>query len=276
VVVAIASRRHPLVTALRRLRRGEGPPGLCAVEGVHLVEEAVRAGCRVAVVLYTPAFAARPEGRRCLEAVAGAPSDPDRGGLPAPATIVPVSEAVLEAVRGVETPPGVLAVVRPVPRGAAVSARIGLALDGVQDPGNVGTMGRALLAFAGEGAPLLLGPGTADPWGAKALRASAGAVFRLACAREGDLASALGRWAEAGWRWWALDAHGGLDLAETPLAVPCGFVVGSEGRGLSPAVRERLPRLTIRTAGAVESLSAPQAATIALYEASRRVRAGAP
>ncbi len=267
------------MAAVRRVAEaGSIPTGLCVAEGPHLVWEAVRAGLGLALVLHTADFAASREGAACLEAAAAAPG---RGSRAVPGDLVPrerllcVGPRAFAAASTVRSPRGVLALVvaplvtgapAPVP-GRAEPATI-LALDGVQDPGNVGTVARALCAFAGAGAGLWLGAGTADPFGPKALRASAGAVFRLEVRALPELAPAVAASRARGRAWWALCAHGGAPLRPGEIRSPCGLVVGNEGHGISPQLLALCRPLTVPLCGPVESLSAPQAATVALYSAS--------
>jgi RNA methyltransferase, TrmH family len=136
-----------------------------------------------------------------------------------------------------------------------------LALWGVNDPGNVGTALRAALAF-GAGS-VALGPGTADPYGPKAVRASMGALFEVPVARVCDPAELPGRRI-------ALVAHGG-----EPFTAPAGdvtVVVGAERTGLPDgivAACDGVATIPVRS----ESLNAAMAATVALYESNRRMAA---
>jgi RNA methyltransferase, TrmH family len=125
----------------------------------------------------------------------------------------------------------------------------------VGDPGNVGALFRAADAF---GASVELSPGCADPTGSKALRASAGAVFRV------PLGEAAGRRI-------GLVAHGGRPLRELEFSDPTVFVVGSEREGLPEDVLARCDAVaTIPTSGPAESLNVAAAGAIALYAWSRR------
>ena len=155
-----------------------------------------------------------------------------------------------------------------------------LALWGVVDPGNVGTALRSALAF-GAGS-VALGPGSADPYGPKAVRASMGALFEVPVARVRDVAELPGHKI-------ALVAHQGSDLAIAQLArdsggqepadaglqdltpVPVTVVVGAEREGLPGkvvAACDEVAHIPIRS----ESLNAGMAATVALYELDRRMR----
>ncbi len=134
-----------------------------------------------------------------------------------------------------------------------------LALWGVNDPGNVGTVLRSALAFGA--ASVALGPGTADPYGPKAVRASMGALFDVPMTRVRDPADLPGRRI-------ALVAHGG-----EPLSAPDGdvtLVVGAEREGLPDAVVAACDEVATIPVHA-ESLNAAMAATVALYECNRRM-----
>jgi RNA methyltransferase, TrmH family len=134
-----------------------------------------------------------------------------------------------------------------------------LALWRVSDPGNVGTLLRTADAF---GAGVSLSPECADPTGPRALRASAGAIFRVP----------LVPWEELSKRCVALDAHGGAPLADVPLEPPLTIFLGSEREGLPESLVTRCQKVTIPTPGEAESLNVAAAGAIALYELSRRAR----
>jgi TrmH family RNA methyltransferase len=132
-----------------------------------------------------------------------------------------------------------------------------LALWQVSDPGNVGTLLRTADAF---GAGVSLSPECADPTGPRALRASAGAIFRVP----------LMGWDDLPERKVALVAHGGEPLADVVLGAPLAFVLGSEREGLPGDLVTRGQKVTIPLPGGAESLNVAAAGAIALYELSRR------
>jgi TrmH family RNA methyltransferase len=137
---------------------------------------------------------------------------------------------------------------------------VALALWRVADPGNIGTLVRCADAF---GASVALSPGCADPTGPKALRASAGAVFRVP----------LGRFDEAPRPHVALVAHGGRPLPQLELAEPVTFVLGAEREGLPSEIVARCDEAaTIPLASEADSLNVAVAGAIALYESRRRGR----
>ena len=135
-----------------------------------------------------------------------------------------------------------------------------LALWGVNDPGNVGTALRGALAFGA--ASVALGPGTADPYGPKAVRASMGALFEVPVVRVRSAEELPGRRI-------ALVAHGGEPLAPGDEVT---LVVGAEREGLPDEVVSACDA-TATIQVRAESLNAAMAATVALYECNRRMAA---
>jgi TrmH family RNA methyltransferase len=146
-------------------------------------------------------------------------------------------------------------------RWSAPAGPICVALWGVGDPGNIGTVLRSAAAFGA--ASVALGPGCADPYGPKAVRASMGAIFAVPLARVEDTAELPGERI-------ALVAGEGEPLAEALVAGAVSLVVGAEREGLPAevvAASDRVAHIPIAT----ESLNAAMAATIALYELDRRM-----
>jgi TrmH family RNA methyltransferase len=153
-------------------------------------------------------------------------------------------------------PPRVIGVYRAadLPR---ATRDVTLALWRVADPGNVGTLIRTADAF---GAAVALSEGCADPLGPKALRASAGAIFRVP----------LVPWDDEHGRRVALVAHAGIPLAELDLDPPLTLLLGAERSGLPDELVAQSHKATIPLPGDAESLNVAAAGAIALYEASRR------
>lgn len=252
----------PLTQAQRKrlvdLARGRGEAGLHLLEGAKSVRDALPSG--VVRELYL-AESLDPAVAAALEAAAAAAR-------------VPVQRAAgadLERASDTVSPQGVLAVVadtaEPLER---LLARPGLLawLDGVQDPGNVGAVVRVAAAFGVAG--LLVGAGSADPLGLKALRASAGLALRMPFARAPG--EAIARALTAGRRpVWLLE-NGGRDLFAVE-QVPAGLVlvVGSEGAGPSaPAHAAATGSVGIPIRPEVESLNAAVATGLVVGVLSRR------
>jgi len=186
------------------------------------------------------------EGEDLIEAATAEPVDLLRAG-------VDVAPRLLAEVSTAGHPPRAIAIYRRADLPAPGPRRVSLALWHVSDPGNVGTLVRTADAF---GAAVLLSDGCADPTGPKALRASAGSIWRVP----------IGPFEPAGTRI-ALTAHGGTPLAALDLRGPLTFLLGAERAGL-PAEVERDVDARIPIEG-VESLNVAVAGAIALYEAAR-------
>jgi TrmH family RNA methyltransferase len=118
---------------------------------------------------------------------------------------------------------------------------------------------------------VITGPGTADPFGWKALRGSMGSAFRLPVAAAVSLDAAVAAARDAGLRLFATVARGGTPLDRASLAGPAMILLGGEGPGLSDEMLERSDeRLTIAMRAPVESLNVSVAAALIVYEASRQ------
>ena len=169
---------------------------------------------------------------------------------------VDFSPALFDSLADTKTSQGVIALFER-PRFADVfSDRIVVALDGVQDPGNVGTIVRLAAAFNAGGVVLL--PGSADAYGPKAIRASAGAILNVpvvSMTRDQLLAR--------DWPLFAADANG---KAIDPPSRRAVIVFGNEGSGVSQEVAEHATKIAIPTSGRVESLNVASAAAIILAQ----------
>ena len=179
-----------------------------------------------------------------------------------------LADGLFDAVSPVETPVGVIAAIS-IP--TAIPARPDLGgfsvfLDGVQDPGNLGSILRSAAAAGAK--DVFLSAGSADPWSPKCLRGGMGAHFQLAIMERVDLADAAGKYAG---RLVAADGSAGQSLYDADLSGPVAFILGAEGQGISTAL-ERLAGLRVRIpmAAGVESLNVAAAAAVLFYEWRRR------
>ena len=168
-----------------------------------------------------------------------------------------VDAKLLAEVSSAPHPPRVVGVYRRSDLAAWEERPAALALWRLADPGNVGTLIRTADAF---GAGVALSDGCADPLGPKALRASAGAIFRVP----------LGGWDALPARRVALVAHGGASLAQVDLAEPVALLLGAEREGLPDDFVAQSHKVTIPLHPGAESLNVAAAGAIALYELTRR------
>lgn len=176
---------------------------------------------------------------------------------------VPVSARVLERVATTVHPTGPVAVVATPDVAAPVPARGAvLVLDGVADPGNVGTLVRAADAFGAAAVVIVEG---ADPFSPKAVRASAGSCYHLPVLVRRDRAGALAEIA-AGRPLLGLAADGGSSVLEAVLPEDVAIVVGNEAHGLHGSTRAALAgTLSVPMPGRAESLNAATAGAVALF-----------
>jgi TrmH family RNA methyltransferase len=143
-----------------------------------------------------------------------------------------------------------------------------LAIAGVQDPGNLGTILRSAEAFGAGG--VVLGEGTVSPFNPKVVRASAGSVFRLPLARA-KLSDAIARIKALGIKQVATASHKGTPLDQAKLSAPIAIFIGSEGAGVGRDVIKAMDEVvSIPQAPQVDSLNAGVAASIVLYEVARQ------
>ena len=247
-----------LLTLARDLRRRKAREkhALFVAEGVRAVEELVRSPLKVRGVLVAPQLADAPRGVALRTALTASGAE-----------VVDVSEKDFRSAAETESPQGVLAVAE-VPDYSLstlelpVECRLAV-LDGVQDPGNVGTILRTAAAL-GATATIAL-PGTVDIWNAKVIRSSMGAHFRHA-ALHATLAEASQFFDRKQVVVWATDA-GGETLQRADLPQRLAVVFGNEGGGLSSEVRTMARRIvSLPISPSVESLNVAVAAGIILYE----------
>ncbi len=246
-----------------RLRRGRERRGLALAEGVRLVEEAVAAGVPIRAAAVSPHLEGSARGRALKASLA-------RSAV----ALSEMDDRTLADLADTEHPQGVIAVIEPPgwnwghlrPGPGAVVA----ALDGVQDPGNVGTILRTAHALGAAGVVAL--EGTAELHNPKVIRGSMGALFRLPAfsASEDELL----RWAaDHQVELWVADAQGTpvSDLpARLPARPPACLILGNEGAGVSATLAGRAHhRVAIPLAPGAESLNVAVAAGILLYEVLR-------
>ncbi len=262
----ITSAANSLVKDVRRavLRGGLTQQGWCVAETFHLLEEALRSDCEVKMVLAAESVRSAAEAHvRRLTGI----------------KVAVLPDALFQTLSGTETSQGVMALVKP-PGWALEQLFRGcplvVVLDGLQDPGNAGTIVRAAEAFGASGVLFL--KGSVSPYNPKTLRASAGSLFRVPFLHGIDAALA-----RAALRQHRVELYAGVparnggsarSLSETDLTSRCGLIIGSEAHGVGSELRSAALDISIPTIG-VESLNAAVAAGILLYEA-RRQRAQRP
>jgi RNA methyltransferase, TrmH family len=256
----VQSRQNARVKELRaafaRSKRTEH--GLLAIEGEHLLQEALSSRLQIATVFVR----------------IGSESLLDRIGVPESTEVLVLPPEVFSSAVDTESPQGIAAFVKA--REFTLDQVLGLrqplilVIAGMQDPGNLGTLIRSAEAFGATGYVTL--PGTVSPNSQKTLRASAGSIFRLPgiTISEDHLFREL---VQQKIKTLAAVAAQGDPPSMCDLTQPCALIVGNEGSGIAPETLRRADvRVTIPTPGPVESLNAAIAGSILLYEAARQRR----
>jgi TrmH family RNA methyltransferase len=261
----VISRTHPIAKRLRALKADRDlrdREGAIVGEGLHLADEALRSGVEVEMALASPRLLDGPEGRALSQRLRQA-------GVP----LHEASDGTLEALSDARSPQPVIVLVKrralslaEVVRGPGGPALLVVAC-AVQDPGNLGAIVRVAEASGATG--IVATPGSADLFHPRAVRASAGSIFRVPAIE----ASVDGLLREA--RAAELTLAGADPRAELPYHAldwtrPTALVLGGEGAGIPAPVASHLDaRIAIPMKAPVESLSVAAAAAVLLFEAAR-------
>jgi TrmH family RNA methyltransferase len=248
----ITSRSNPRVRALRAALSARRGDALIGIEGFHLVREAVASG------LLLQTLFVREDRQNTLQDL---PAD-------AASEILVLSNSAFDSAAGTEASQGIAAILeRPAASYIPRTGDLLLLADGLQDPGNLGTLIRSAEAFGA--AAVALTPNTVDAWNGKCLRASAGAAFRVPLTAWDD--GLLGALRALDARLLAAVPRGGTLAHQAVLGGTTVLIVGNEGAGVSTSLlSEADERITLETTGPTESLNAAVAGSLLLYEASRQ------
>ncbi|HUI11647.1 MAG TPA: RNA methyltransferase [Bacteroidota bacterium] len=248
------------IRAIRALagKKGRDESGLFLAEGLRLVQEAAASGAEVPEAFATEEFAATGAGSALLGLLGSRGTECRR-----------VSAREIDAMADTVHAQGIVALVR-IPgedqasllHGAAPPAVV-VALDGVADPGNLGTIVRTCDWFGAAG--LLLGRGTVDLYNPKVVRATMGGIFHLPCARQVSIPAAARAAQGEGFGVLVADAERGKSEEETLFPSRAFLILGNEAHGVDPAIEECADSfVAIRRRGRGESLNVGVACGILL------------
>jgi TrmH family RNA methyltransferase len=252
----ITSRQNPKIKQIKKLNSGSKfrvQAGSFAVEGIRLLEEALRSGLQPEWMIHTENLDQR--GEKLLEGFRSRniPCDP-------------VTPEILEAASDTKTPQGIVAVFQLLSLPFPLSPNLLVIVDSLGDPGNLGSLMRTCLAVGVDG--LLISPGSVDPFSPKVVRAAMGAHFKLPF-RIADWDEIAGLTKDL--TLLLADMDGGSSIWETDLKIPIGVILGSEAHGPGADARG-LANQTIHIPmnSAVESLNAATAGAVFLFEIARQ------
>ncbi len=257
-ITSLQNNKVRRVRELQRRKRTRWRERRFVVEGIRWIEELLRANLLPHYVFYTGKACHTPRDQRALQAlrVRNVPC-------------YEVTPAVMAACSDTETPQGILALL-PMPENAP-PARVTLTLvvDGVRDPGNMGTILRTALAVGVE--QVLLTGDSVDVYNPKVVRAAMGAHLHLSMRwpKPGDLQADL-----AGCDVWLADAQGGIPYTMVDWTPPVALIVGGEAAGATTKTRALAPAAVfIPMAPVVESLNVAVATAVILFEIARQRQA---
>lgn len=253
----ITSRSNPAFRQLEKIRKAPQraePPALF-LEGLRLCADAISSGVEVQQVILSEQGAERPEIRSLVESI-----------TPVPPTIL-LSDYLFARLAATEEPQGIALLGTPPLTASehvsAVADGLYLVLEGVSDPGNVGTLIRTADAFAFTA--VLVTPDTASPFGDKAVRSSMGSCFHIPIITIDSIAGLRDYLDQAGLALYAADLDGS-SLYSDPFTRPGALLVGNEAHGISMAAREASDVVvTIPMPGQAESLNAAAAGAVLCY-----------
>lgn len=254
----ITSSKNDVMKHLRLLLQGRNKEGHFLLEGPVIIKESLTTHPPHEVVV-----SENREGdyEEILSAVQG------RGGR-----VIVLDDRLFESLSKAQSPQGILGIYRRFVESTSEGRGLRLFLDGVQDPGNLGTIFRSAAAFGVR--EILLGEGCCDVYNPKVLRASASCILRIPFRQKVE-PSWLWKKREEGTHIIALEAHGGRPLEEIDLLEDAILIVGNEAHGLSEETKKLVDTpATIPLEREVESLNAAVATSIALYALFQRGQKG--
>ncbi|WP_422661543.1 TrmH family RNA methyltransferase [Paenibacillus sp. EC2-1] len=226
------------------------------IEGIHLVQEALLSGVDIECVAYDYEQGIPHELKQMQDTIG--------------VEWIGVTQAIISKVSHTSTPQPVFAVVRKekMTWNHLEKDKLVIVLDGLQDPGNVGTIIRSADASGAGG--VVLGKGCADLYNPKTLRSTMGSLFHIPVV-EGDLTDILPQARESGARLVTTSLEGKTTAYHYDFTGSCWLVIGSEGSGVSPEVAALVDdAIIIPMPGKAESLNAAMAASVLLFEALRQ------
>ncbi len=253
--MSLTARQVKFIRSLQK-RKFRVRHGLTIVDGVRGVVAALNGGAEVEWILVS-----EPEVAEQVRGISGFSG-----------TLTPVDQSQMKAITGVSTPPGVLLVAKVQWHGSidTLPGGVMVALDGVQDPGNVGTIIRTCSWFGIRS--ILVGKGSADPFSPKVVRSTAGAVWRSRIFRAEPLVDSLQQLQSQGYKIVAA-TQSGIDYRTFHWPQKCVLVMGSEGAGVSDAVRavaDQAVTIGGDGGGVIDSLNVGVAAGILVADCSSR------
>ncbi len=232
-----------------------------AIEGIKMVEEALRSGTSVKMVVATPSLV-QHHGKGILKLAENHSTD-----------VLWISDKLMDMVAETKTPQPVMAVVQMKEHTEnellAHDSKLVVICHRLQDPGNLGTIIRTAEAVGAAGVAIT--PNTVDLYNTKTVRASMGSILRVPVVRIADISAFIKKCRQEGFQTIAMTLGGSETLFDLDLIKPTAVLVGQEGAGLPEDTLDKVDRrVRIPMAVTIDSLNAATSAAVFLYEAMRQ------
>jgi TrmH family RNA methyltransferase len=262
-MIEITSINNPVVKEINALktRKGRWTKGLYLVEGYKMITEAIRESGLIVKLIINSDFIDAPETASLIS------------GMEAKTDAIITNSKLFSRLSAMDSPQGVMALIKMKIKTIKEFPGKGrfLFLDGLQDPGNCGTIIRSADAFGFNG--LVIGPGSVDPFNPKAVQASMGSILRSSLYFTHDGASDLEKLKAKGYKVASTSMEGSVVLKEYEFTDRDIVIIGNEGCGISKEIFDICDqRITIPMPGKAESLNAGVADSLIMYEASLNSR----
>ena len=247
---------HKLKTEKEREKEGK-----FLIEGLHLCQEALTSDWELELVLFSGKFRESSVGQRLIEEFS-------KKGIEA----FGIKKKEIEKLADTETPQGIMAVVKKkkftLSKDILKNSSLLLGLDNIRDPGNLGTMIRTADAAGTEA--VLLSKGCVELYNPKVIRSTMGSIFHLPVIENLDFSEVIPDLKEVGFKIIVSEVHGVKDYTKVSYPEKTCIVIGNEASGISQQILNLADeRIKIPIFGKAESLNAPVAAGILLYEIVR-------
>ncbi len=266
-MIRLTGSQNPVIKEVRSLRSksSRDEKGLYFIEGARFVEEAVKeylkGASELKYIVVSDSFAAPAD-------TAALTGPCEERGL----KVYEVPDSLFESISDTKNPQGILAVLglhKKYLSDTAVSGGLVVILDGISDPGNMGTIIRT--ADAAGCAGVIIPDGCVELYNPKVLRSTMGSVFHLPIWHCGSINEAMSYCREKGFTVYASHLEGAVSIYDTDMSGNTALIIGSEAKGISDeALRFADVLVRIPMAGKAESLNASVAAGVMIYEAVRQ------
>ncbi len=261
-MLEISSTKNPLIKNIKSLynRKGRWSNQLFIIEGIKIIEEAICNDIDIEYILFTDKLLYTEDGEVFLQSIK------DRY------KVAHINESLFNEISDTENPQGIIAVAKfniPILSEVLKKDKLSLIfLDGVQDPGNMGTIIRSCDAFNLDG--IILGKGSVDPYNPKVVRATMGSIFRVPLYLSEDPLSTLSTLSDYGLNILSTSLDGSEPIYNIDYNESFVLVIGNESRGVEESILKQSDKLIkIPMPGSAESLNVGVAASIIMYEAMK-------